>query len=84
MFELPRDVENGRLSWLAGFSSGLTEVIYLGKAWSDPERRVNNRIEFFERNGFTQAAADYRAFSYPEELTEHQRMMARLAPRHWH
>ncbi|WP_372808327.1 hypothetical protein, partial [Pontiella sp.] len=32
VFSLPQDVENGRLAWLAGFSSGLTEVVYLGKA----------------------------------------------------
>lgn len=77
VFSLPQDIENGRLGWLAGFSSGLTEVIYLGKAWSDPEARTNKRIEFFETGGFEEAARAYRAFSYPEGLTDRQQALAR-------
>lgn len=69
VFSLPMDVENGRLSWLAGFSSGLTEVVYLGKAWSDPAEQTNKRIDFFEKNGFSGAASDYRRFSFPQELS---------------
>jgi hypothetical protein len=69
VFTLPEDVTNGRLGWLAGFSSGLTEVVYLGAAWSDPAARSNKRIDFFEKNGFADAAADYRRFSFPRELT---------------
>ena len=69
VFTLPQDVENGRLGWLAGFSSGLTEVVYLGTAWSDPAKKSNKRIAFFEQNGFTEAAVDYRAFSYPGALS---------------
>jgi hypothetical protein len=72
VFTLPQDVENGRLGWLAGFSSGLTEVIFLGSAWSDPEQQTNKRIDFFEKNGFAEAAADYRAFSFPTGLTRTQ------------
>ena len=72
VFHLPQDVSNGRLGWLAGLSSGLTEVIYLGNAWSDPDSRTNKRIDFFEHHGFTAAAADYRAFSFPQQLTASQ------------
>ncbi|MDF7807519.1 hypothetical protein P4E94_08735 [Pontiellaceae bacterium B12219] len=77
VFTLPQDIENGRLGWLAGFSSGLTEVVYLGEAWSDPAARTNKRIEFFEQNGFEEAAAAYRAFSFPEALNSQQQTMVR-------
>ncbi len=70
VFTLPQDVENGRLGWLAGFSSGMTEVVYLGKAWSDPEKLTNKRIDFFDKNGFVEAASDYRAFSFPAGLSK--------------
>ncbi len=75
VFTLPQDIENGRLGWMAGFSSGLTELVYLGRAWNDPEAKTNRRIDFFEQNGFAEAAADYRAFSYPEKLTQNQEWM---------
>jgi hypothetical protein len=75
VFTLPQDIENGRLGWLAGFSSGLTEVVYLGKAWNNPAERSNKRIEFFEQNGFEEAAAAYRAFSFPPALTSQQQSM---------
>lgn len=75
VFQIPLDVENGRLGWLAGFSSGLTEVVYLGSAWNDSANRTNKRIAFFEENGFAEAAADYRAFSFPEERTPGQEML---------
>ena len=79
VFTLPRDVRNGRLGWLAGFSSGLTEIVYLGSAWSDPEHKTNKRIAFFEQNGFPEAAADYRAFSYPGKLSAVEQEQLRLA-----
>ena len=79
VFALPQDVENGRLGWLAGFSSGLAEMVYLGKAWNDPDAQTNKRIAFFEQNGFTEAAADYRAFSYPEKLTPAQEALLKKA-----
>ncbi|MEN7972305.1 MAG: hypothetical protein ABFR47_00570 [Verrucomicrobiota bacterium] len=79
VFTLPQDVENGRLGWLGGFSSGLTEVVYLGTAWGDPEAKTNKRIAFFEENGFLEAAADYRSFSYPAELTARQEMLLEKA-----
>ncbi|WP_372809061.1 hypothetical protein, partial [Pontiella sp.] len=79
VFSLPQDVENGRLAWLAGFSSGLTEVVYLGKAWNDPDQRTNKRIAFFEESGFAEAAADYRTFSYPAGPTPEQARIMELA-----
>ncbi|MEN8256009.1 MAG: hypothetical protein ABFR33_11135 [Verrucomicrobiota bacterium] len=79
VFTLPQDVENGRLGWLSGFSSGLTEIVYLGKAWSDPDTESNKRIAFFEQNGFTEAATDYRAFSYPAGLTPSQETLLQKA-----
>jgi hypothetical protein len=79
VFTLPQDVENGRLGWLAGFASGLTEVVYLGTAWSDPANRTNKRIAFFEQNGFPEAAADYRAFSFPGDPTTEEQMLLEKA-----
>jgi hypothetical protein len=79
VFTLPQDVENGRLGWLAGFSSGLTEVVYLGNTWNDPAQRSNKRIAFFEESGFAQAAEDYRNFSYPEGTTPEQARIMDLA-----
>jgi len=75
VFTLPQDIENGRLGWMAGFSSGLTEVVYLGKVWSDPAEKTNKRIAFFEENGFPEAAKDYRAFSFPGGISEQQQLM---------
>lgn len=79
VFTLPQDVENGRLGWLTGFSSGLAEMVYLGKVWSDPAAQSNKRIAFFEENGFTEAALDYRAFSYPEKPTPAQEALLKKA-----
>ncbi|MEA2068759.1 MAG: hypothetical protein U9P12_06125 [Verrucomicrobiota bacterium] len=78
-FTLPQDIENGRLGWLAGFSSGMTEVVYLGKVWSDPVERSNKRIDFFEKNGFAKAAEDYRLFSFPQETSSYQDKLIRNA-----
>ncbi len=75
MFSLPQDIENGRLGWLTGFSSGLTEVVYLGKAWSDAENNTNKRIDFFEKNGWADAAKDYREFSFPKGLSDAQQVL---------
>ncbi len=79
VFTLPQDVENGRLGWLTGFSSGLTEVVYLGTAWNDSSARSNKRIAFFEQNGFTEAAENYRTFSYPSALTTGQETLLQKA-----
>lgn len=75
VFELPKDIENGRLGWLIGFSSGLTEVVYLGEAWEKPAQQLNKRIDFFDKNGFPIAAAAYREFSYPGALSASQQQL---------
>ncbi len=79
VFNLPQDIENGRLDWLIGFSSGLTEVVFLGEAWSDPIAQQNKRIAFFEQNGFAEAAKDYRAFSFPHEFSPEQEILLQKA-----
>ncbi|VGO22786.1 hypothetical protein [Pontiella sulfatireligans] len=79
VFTLPQDVENGRLGWLAGFSSGLTEVVYLGTAWNNAAEKTNKRIAFFEENGFDHAADDYRAFSFPTGITTGQEKLLKQA-----
>ena len=79
VFTLPRDIENGRLGWLTGFSSGRTEIVYLGKAWAKASERTNKRIAFFEENGFSAAADDYRTFSFPVESTPAQDSLIEVA-----
>ncbi len=64
-YKLPDALEDGSLAWLGGFSSGLTETIFLGETWSDAALRSNKRIEFFEQAGFTDCAADYREYVFP-------------------
>ena len=64
-YKVPEALDDGSLAWLGGFSSGLTEVVFLGEAWSDPVRRSNKRIEFFEQAGFAACAADYREYAFP-------------------
>jgi len=68
-YKLPEALDSGSLAWLGGFSSGLTEIVFLGETWSDKERKTNKRIDFFEQEGFEKAAQDYRAYSYPDPLT---------------
>lgn len=77
-YKLPEALHDGSLAWLGSFSSGLTEVIYLGEAWSDAANKNNKRIEFFHENGFQECADAYRAFSYePVWTADHDRMMAK-------
>ena len=63
---LPDALDDGSLAWLGGFSSGLTEIIFLGDTWSNAGQRTNKRIEFFEQNGFEDAAEYYRNYAFPE------------------
>ena len=65
-YKLPDALNDGSLAWLGGFSSGLTEIVFLGKTWSSAERRTNRRIEFFEQQGFQDAADAYRDYAFPE------------------
>jgi len=64
-YQLPDALDDGSLAWLGGLSSGLTEIIYLGETWSNPETRSNKRIEFFEQAGFTDCADAYREHAFP-------------------
>lgn len=67
-YKLPDALDDGSLAWLGGFSSGLTEIVFLGETWSDPERETNRRIAFFEREGFDAAARAYRDYAFPAAM----------------
>lgn len=64
-YRLPEALDDGSLAWLGGFSSGLTEIVFLGETWSNAERRTNKRIEFFEAEGFLACADTYREYAFP-------------------
>lgn len=64
-YRLPDALDDGSLAWLGGFSSGLTEIVFLGETWSNAERRTNKRIEFFEAEGFHACADAYREYAFP-------------------
>ncbi len=68
-YKLPESLEDGSLAWMGGFSSGLTEIVFLGETWSDAENKTNRRIEFFDREGFGAAAAAYRAYAFPDAMS---------------
>ena len=53
------------MAWLGGFSSGLTEIVFLGEQWTDVKSETNRRIEFFREHGFEEAAEFYRAYAFP-------------------
>lgn len=65
VYKLPEALDDGSLAWLGGFSSGLTEIVFLGETWNDPQHRTNKRIDFFEKAGFAACAAAYREYSFP-------------------
>jgi len=50
VYPVPQAFNDGSLAWLGGFSSGLTEIVFLGETWSDTAKRTNKRIEFFEKS----------------------------------
>ncbi|MCU0858482.1 MAG: hypothetical protein MUC65_08790 [Pontiellaceae bacterium] len=64
MFKIPEEVQNGSLSWLEGLTSGLTELVFLGEMWSDPEIRTDKRIAFFDAKGYSEAAEACRRFTF--------------------
>lgn len=66
-YKLPEALDDGSLAWLGGFSSGLTEIVFLGDTWSDEARKTNKRIEFFEQAGFAECARAYREYSFPSQ-----------------
>lgn len=68
-YPMPEAVRNGSLDFLAGLSSGVTRMIYLGEYSADYKKKTNTRIEFLEANGFSEAAEYYRNYAYqPEKL----------------
>ncbi|MCK5229578.1 MAG: hypothetical protein KAR13_04890, partial [Desulfobulbaceae bacterium] len=68
-YPMPDAVRNGSLDFLAGLSSGVTRMIYLGEYSTDYKNKTNTRIEFLEANGFFEAAEYYRNYVYqPEKL----------------
>ena len=69
VYKVPEALDDGTLAWLRGFSSGLTEMVFLGETWSDAGRRTNKRIEFFKNAGFDACAADYREYAFPSQVT---------------
>lgn len=66
-YKFPEALNDGSLAWLAGFSSGMTEIVYLGETWSDPANRTNKRIEFLRSNGYVACANAYTAYAFPQE-----------------
>jgi hypothetical protein len=71
-YKIPEALDDGSLAWLGGFSSGLTEIVFLGEIWSDPARRTNKRIKFFDENGFRECAAAYREYAFPASMDAEQ------------
>jgi hypothetical protein len=67
-YKLPEALDDGSLAWLGGFSSGLTEIVFLGETWSDSENQTNKRIDFLKNEGFVKVAEAYRAYAFPEPL----------------
>lgn len=65
VYKVPDAIDDGSLAWLGGFSSGLTEIVFLGETWSDADRRTNKRIEFFEEAGHSACAEAYREYAFP-------------------
>lgn len=66
-YKLPEALDDGSLAWLGGFSSGLTEIVFLGELWADETRQTNKRIAFFEEHGFEDAASAYRLYAFPDD-----------------
>lgn len=72
-YKLPEALDDGSLAWIGGFSSGLTEIIFLGESWVNADQKTNKRIEFFDANGFSKAAEAYRLYAFPESSTSELR-----------
>ncbi|MEE9368445.1 MAG: hypothetical protein V3V05_06230 [Pontiella sp.] len=79
-YKLPEALDDGSLAWLGGFSSGLTEIVYLGETWSDSRNHTNKRIQFLDQHGMDEAADAYRSYAFPEPLrgSEYTELYAKL------
>ncbi len=60
-----RQISNGALDFLTSLSSTNTEVVYLGEIAEGENGQTNSRLEFFERNGFADAAKHFRSRNHP-------------------
>lgn len=60
-------IEDGSFDFLTALSSTNTEFVYLGEFYGDEAKRTNTRIQFYEAQGYMEAAEAYRAFAYPGE-----------------
>lgn len=69
-YKLPEALNDGSLGWLGGFSSGLTEIVFLGESWSKDSMQTNKRIDFFNTHGFDAAAEAYRQYAFPGDSDE--------------
>jgi len=61
----PTQIKSGRLDFLTSLSSTNTEVVYLGELADNDSEQKNKRLDFFEQNGFADAAKHYRSRLYP-------------------
>jgi hypothetical protein len=59
-------IKSGRLDFLTSMSSANTEVVYLGDSTNDFAARSNGRLDFFDKNGFVDAAKHLRSHLYPD------------------
>jgi hypothetical protein len=49
-------IKSGDIDFLTGLSSTNTEIVYLGDCAGDASAQIQNRLEFYKANGFTDAA----------------------------
>lgn len=75
-WQVPQQVNKGKLDFLVGFSSANTQFVYLGE-YSRGDEKTNKRILFMKENGFEHAAADYARYYFKEWSNEHQRILNR-------
>lgn len=74
-YKLPQALDDGSLAWLGGFSSGLTEIVFLGESWSNESLKTNKRIDFFDKHGFSAAAEAYRQYAFPKAFGKEHRQI---------
>jgi hypothetical protein len=58
-------IKAGKLDFLTSLSSTNTEVVYLGDFTADASEQRNSRLDFYEQNGFADAAKHARSRNYP-------------------
>ena len=58
-------IKAGRLDFLTSLSSTNTEVVYLGELTENESEQRSSRFDFFEQNGFADAAKHLRSRNFP-------------------